>query len=139
MIVVEAESGECLRESKRMRESLKTQGCYIVLLQSSGKVLCSFITDLITEEVQCGECLCETKRMRDSMKTQRCYIVFLQSSGDTLCSFITDLILVKVQCGECLCETKKNERFDEKLGILQCFVVEQWQYVVLLVDRYDCS
>jgi hypothetical protein len=49
-----------------------------------------------------------------------------------LCSFITDLIGVKVECGECLCETKKNERFDEKGGMLHCFVVTQWRDAVLL-------
>jgi hypothetical protein len=30
---------------------------------------------------------------------------------------------------------KKNERFDEKVGMLHCFVVEQWRDVVLLADR----
>jgi hypothetical protein len=33
---------------------------------------------------------------------------------------------------------KKNERLDEKVGMLPCFVAEQWQDVVLLVDRSDC-
>jgi hypothetical protein len=56
-----------------------------------------------------------------------------------LCSFITDLIVVKVECGECLCETKKNERFDEKVGMLHCCAVEQWRDVVLLHHRSDCS
>ncbi len=54
-------------------------------------------------------------------------------------SFSTDLIEVKVQCGECLCERKKNERLDEKVGMLHCFVVKHWQDVVLLVDRSDCG
>jgi hypothetical protein len=53
------------KKNKRWDEKY---GCYIVLLENSGKMLCSFITDLIGGEVQCGECLCETKRMRDSMK-----------------------------------------------------------------------
>ncbi len=47
--------GECLCETKRMRDWMKRQGCYIVLLESSGKILCSFITDLIVDKVQCGE------------------------------------------------------------------------------------
>jgi hypothetical protein len=34
---------------------------------------------------------------------------------------------------------KKNERLDEKVGMLHCFVVEQWQDVVLLVDQSDCG
>jgi hypothetical protein len=55
-----------------------------------------------------------------------------------LCSLWTDAIVVKVECGECLCETKKNERFDEKVRMLHCFVVEQWRDVVLLVDRSHC-
>ncbi len=55
-----------------------------------------------------------------------------------LCSFITDLVAAKVECSECLCETKNNERLDEKVGLLHCFVVEQWQDVVLLVDLSDC-
>jgi hypothetical protein len=54
-----------------------------------------------------------------------------------LCSFITDLIFVQVECGECLCETKRM-RLDEKVGMLHCFVVQQWQDVLLLVDRSDC-
>ncbi len=56
-----------------------------------------------------------------------------------LCSLWADLIVVEVECGECLRETKKNKRFDEKVGMLRCFFVEQWQDVVLLVDRSDCS
>ncbi len=32
---------------------------------------------------------------------------------------------------------KKNERLDEKVGMLHYFVEEQWQDVVLLVDRSD--
>jgi len=56
-----------------------------------------------------------------------------------LCSLITDLIAFKVQCGECLCETKKSKRLDEKVGMLHCFVAEQWRDVVLLVNRSDCS
>ncbi len=56
-----------------------------------------------------------------------------------LYSFITNLIVVEVECGECLCETKKNERLDEKVGMLHCFFVDQWQDVVLLVDRSNCS
>jgi hypothetical protein len=51
------------------------------------------------------------------------------------CSLWTDPIVVKVKSGECLCETKTNERFGAKIGILHCFVLEQWQDVVLLVDR----
>ncbi len=47
---------------------MKKEGRYIVLLESSGKMLCSFITDLIAVKVECGECLCETKTMRDGMK-----------------------------------------------------------------------
>ncbi len=43
-------------------------GCYSVLSESIGKMLCSFITDLIAGKVQCGECLCETETMRDRMK-----------------------------------------------------------------------
>jgi hypothetical protein len=54
-----------------------------------------------------------------------------------LCSFITDQIAVKLDCGECLCETKKNERLDEKVVMLHCFVAEQWQDVVLLHHRSD--
>jgi hypothetical protein len=34
---------------------------------------------------------------------------------------------------------KKNERFDEQVGMLHYFVEEQWQDVVLLVDRSDSS
>jgi hypothetical protein len=56
-----------------------------------------------------------------------------------LCCFITDLIVEEVECGESLCETKKNERFDEKVGMLHCFVVEQSQDILLLVGRFDCS
>jgi hypothetical protein len=55
-----------------------------------------------------------------------------------LCSFTTDSIVLKVECGECLCETKKNEGFDEKVGMLHCFAVEQWRDVVLLYHRSDC-
>ncbi len=51
-----------------------------------------------------------------------------------LCSFMTDRIVLKVQCGECLCGNKKNERFDEKVGMLHCFVGEHWLDVVLLRD-----
>jgi hypothetical protein len=51
---------------KRMRDSMKRWERYIVLLYSSRKMLCSFITDLIVIKVECGECLCETKRMKDS-------------------------------------------------------------------------
>jgi hypothetical protein len=102
-------------------------------------MLCSFITDLIVVEVECGECLCKTKRMRDSMKRYGCYIVLLESCGKILCSFITDPIVAEVECGECLCETKKNERSDEKVGTLHCFVGELWQDVVLLHHRSDCS
>jgi bacterioferritin-associated ferredoxin len=54
-----------------------------------------------------------------------------------LCAFITDLIGVKVQCGECLCETKRM-RLDEKVGMLHCFVAQQWQDVLLLYRRSDC-
>ncbi len=32
---------------------------------------------------------------------------------------------------------KKNERFVEKVGMLHCFVVEQWRDVVLLYHRSD--
>ncbi len=53
-----------------------------------------------------------------------------------LCSFITDLIAVKAECGECLCQTKRM-RLNEKVGMLRCFFGEQWQDVVLLVDRFD--
>ncbi len=49
-----------------------------------------------------------------------------------LCSYIADLIVGEAQCGECLCETKTNERFDEKVEMLHCFVVERWQYNLLL-------
>jgi hypothetical protein len=31
---------------------------------------------------------------------------------------------------------KKNEGLDEKVGMLPCFVVEQWQDVVLLHHGY---
>jgi hypothetical protein len=55
-----------------------------------------------------------------------------------LCSFSTDLIAVELECGKCLCGTKKNERFDEKVGTLHCFVVQQSQDVVLLHHRSDC-
>jgi hypothetical protein len=55
-----------------------------------------------------------------------------------LCSFITDLIAGKVQCGECLCE-KKRMRLDEQVGMLHCFVEEQWQDAEFLVDRSDCD
>jgi hypothetical protein len=48
---------------------MKKSGCYIVLLKSSGEMLCSFITDPIFEEFECDEGLRETKRMRDWMKT----------------------------------------------------------------------
>ncbi len=34
---------------------------------------------------------------------------------------------------------KKNKRFDEQVGMSHCFVGEQWQDVVLLVDRSHCS
>ncbi len=68
MIFVNVECGECLRERKRMRDWMKRYGFYIVLLESSGKMLCSFITDPIVVKVECGECLCERKRMRDWMK-----------------------------------------------------------------------
>jgi hypothetical protein len=95
-------------------------------------MLCSFILDLIPVKVKCDECLCEKKRMRDWMKSWGCYIVLLQSSGKMLCSLWTDLIAVKVQCGKCLYETKKNERLDEKVGMLHCSVAEQWQDVVHL-------
>jgi hypothetical protein len=54
-----------------------------------------------------------------------------------LCSFITDPIAAEVECVKCLCETKKNERFDEKVGMLHCFVVEQWRDVVLLHHGSD--
>ncbi len=138
LIVVKFECGECLCETKSMSDWMKRQGCYIVLLETSGKMLCSFITNPIGGEVQCGECLRETKRMRDGMKRQGCYIVLLESSSKMLCSFIIDLIVAEVECGECLCETKENERWDEKVGMLHCFVEEQWQDVVLLQHRSDC-
>ncbi len=68
LIVVEVESGECLYEKIRIRDSMKRYGCYIVLLKSIAKMLCSLWTDLIGVKVECGECLREIKRMRDSMK-----------------------------------------------------------------------
>jgi len=33
----------------------------------------------------------------------------------------------------------KNERLNEKVEMLHCFVGEHWQDIVLLVDRSDCS
>ncbi len=75
LIIVKVECGECLCETKRVRDWMKRLGCYIVLLESSGKMLCSFSTDLIIVKVECGECLCETKRVRDWMKRLGCYIV----------------------------------------------------------------
>jgi hypothetical protein len=33
---------------------------------------------------------------------------------------------------------KKNERLDEKVGMLRGFVVEQWQDVALLHHRSGC-
>ncbi len=68
LIVVEVECGECLCETKRMRDRMKRWGCYIVSLKSSGKMSCSAMTDLIHVKGECGECLYETKRMRDRMK-----------------------------------------------------------------------
>jgi hypothetical protein len=35
-------------------------------------------------------------------------------------------------------QEKMNEGFDEKVGMLHCFVVEQWRDVVLLHHRFDC-
>jgi hypothetical protein len=32
---------------------------------------------------------------------------------------------------------KKNERLDEKVWMLHCFVVEQWQVVGLFHHRFD--
>ncbi len=80
----------------------------MVLLESSGKMLCSSWTDLIVVKVECSECLCETKRMRDQMKRQGSYIVLLESSGKMLCSSWTDLIAVKVQCSEYLYEVVRK-------------------------------
>jgi hypothetical protein len=51
---------------------------------------------------------------------------------------VTDRIPVKVERGECLRETKKNERLDKRVRMLHCFVEEQWQDVLLLVNRSDC-
>ncbi len=38
------------------------QGCYIVLLQSIGKILGSLISDMIPVKVECRECLCGNKK-----------------------------------------------------------------------------
>ncbi len=65
LIAVEVKCGECLCQTKKMRDSMKRSGCYIVLLECSEKMLCPLWTDLIPPNVKCGECLCETKRMRD--------------------------------------------------------------------------
>ncbi len=86
----------------------------MVLVESSGEMLCSSWTDPIVVEFECGECLCATKRMRDWMKTYGCYIVLLESSGEMLCSSWTDLIAGKVECGECLCETKRMRDWMKK-------------------------
>jgi hypothetical protein len=48
------------------------------------------------------------------------------------------MVVVKVECGECLCETKRNERLDEKIGMLHCFVGGQWQDYVPHDHRFDC-
>jgi len=64
-ILVKLEGVECLCERKRMRDSMKSDPFYIVLLQSGDKMLSSFITDTILGKVKCGECLCEIKRMRE--------------------------------------------------------------------------
>jgi hypothetical protein len=37
---------------------MRGSGYYIVLLKSSGKMLCPLITDLIVTEAKYGECLC---------------------------------------------------------------------------------
>jgi hypothetical protein len=34
-------------------------------------------------------------------------------------------------------QNKNNERQEEKVGVLRCFVVEQWQDIVLLDQRSD--
>ncbi len=94
-------------ETKRMKDETKRQGYYIVLFQSIGKMLCSFVIDQIADKVEFGECLCETKTIRDSMKRQECYIVLFKSIGKMLCSLWTDPIVFKGECGECLCETKR--------------------------------
>jgi hypothetical protein len=64
-------------------------------------------------------------------------IVF-QHFPDTSMHVLINLIVVKPECGECLCETKKNERLDEQVSMLHCFVVEQWLDIELLADRSDC-
>ncbi len=87
---------------------MKRQGCYIVLLDSSGKMLCSFITDAIVAEGKCGECLCETKSMRDCTKRQVCYIALLESSGKVLCFLCTDPDGDDVECGDCLYEAVRK-------------------------------
>ncbi len=75
LVFVKVQCRERLCETKGMSDSMKTQGRYIVFLQSDGKMLSSFITYPIGVEVQCGEYLCETKRMRDLMKRQGCTLV----------------------------------------------------------------
>jgi bacterioferritin-associated ferredoxin len=67
-IAVKVQCGECLYETKVIRDSTTRQRCYIVLYESIAKMLCSFITDLIPVKIQCGECLCKTKIMTDSTK-----------------------------------------------------------------------
>jgi hypothetical protein len=54
-----------------------------------------------------------------------------------LCSSCTDPIEVEVECGECLCERKSMSDWDEKVGMLHCYVGEQLQDVLFLLDRSD--
>ncbi len=61
-IAVEVECGKCLCEIKRMRDRMKSEGCYIVLLESTGKMLYSLSTDLNAGKVEFGQCLCEAVR-----------------------------------------------------------------------------
>jgi predicted Zn-ribbon and HTH transcriptional regulator len=78
---------------------------YVILLQSTRKMLYSLGTDLVVFKAQCRQCLYETKGMRDKMSRQGCYFILLKSIAKILCSLGTDLIVSEVQYGECLCGT----------------------------------
>jgi hypothetical protein len=60
-----------------MRDSTKREGCYIILLQSIGKMLRSLSTDIIFGEVQYGKCLCErmNERLDKKVGILHCFVV----------------------------------------------------------------
>jgi hypothetical protein len=112
-------------------------GCYIVLLESSRKMLCSLWTDLTAAKVQCGECLCETKRMRDWVKGMD-VTLFCWRAVAICCAPSSPIWLLPRFSVVSVYVKQKEWDIGWKVGILHCFVGGQWQDYVPLHYRFDC-